>query len=127
MPRGYAMTLDRYDPIVEKMKQAGGENISAEQMTDFFGCSKNNLGARTSYAIASGIMHRTRDANRAFYHLGPAPGQEVIHPQMGEFMPSLWADGELRLQGLPDACEDGSIILNTVQRRRLAQLLTGQL
>lgn len=121
------MTAERYEPILAQMEAAGGVNISAEQMAEFFGCSKNNLGSRASFALASGLMHRTRDANRVLYHVGPAEGQAVASPQLGEFMPSLWADGELRLQGLPEPCDDGSIILNTAQRKRLAQLLTGQL
>lgn len=113
---------------VEYLKEHG--ETQANQLAETLGVTPGTLTSAVKSGVLEGTIVKRKEGHHAFYSLGDGTPPEPPAPQMtelGDFMPSLWADGELRLQGMPEPCEDGSIILNTFQRKRLAQLLTGQL
>jgi hypothetical protein len=126
MPKGTPLDESRYDRLLELIDQSGEGRLHCTEAAQILGCHARNVSARLSFALERGLVHRVTEGRATYYLRGPSPDARA-EDEIGEFMPSLWADGELMLRGLPDPREDGSIVLTSAQRRRLRNLLTGQL
>jgi len=127
MPKGVPLDAQRYEPVLAAMHAAPDQRLHCSELAKLLGCDGRNVASRMSFALENGLVHRVTEGRNTFYKAGPNPDGLHLKDDVGDFMPALWGDGELVLRGLPEPNEDGSITLTSAMRRRLRDLLTGNL
>jgi hypothetical protein len=126
MTRGQPYTPDSYAELLEAMRSAGGE-LPAKECCDIIGCSRHNLGARLSFALETGLIHRKYHGRLTCYAVGPRTS--FLNPDeagLDDFEPVLHGDGTLVLLNCPLNSNDVPQ-LSRAQTRVLRKLLTGDL
>jgi hypothetical protein len=127
MPKGVPLDAERYQPLLERMRLEQDQRMHCSEVAELLGCDGRNVASRLSFALENGLVHRVTEGRNTFYKVGPNPDGLRLKDDVGDFLPSLWGDGELVLRGLPEPNPDGSFTLSSACRRRLRDLLTGDL